>query len=92
MTKIAEKIKKRNKMSKYLEDILINEAIFSYLKKRLNFFSNENAIEEKWRKYSTHITRRWLNYLDNDQFEKLFSKKIEKNNLTENANSKKNYY
>ena len=80
---IMKEIKKRNKMTKYLEDIFINEAIDAFMKNRSILSLNENVIEEKWHKYSIYITRIWLNYLDNDQFKKVLSKKLEKIALSE---------
>ena len=81
----------RNKKSKYLETIFINRAIDTFYRYKPVLLTNENIIEKKWYKYSLNITRRWLNYLDNEKFNELFSKKLDEIFCSTDMKDEQNY-
>lgn len=69
-------IKKRTELTKYLEDVFVNDAAESFLKShRDNIFRTNILLNDKI-KYSTYFTRVWLNYMDNNQLGKMLSKKL----------------
>ena len=69
-------IKKRTELTKYLENVFANDAAESFLKSHKKNIYSKNLLMNDRIKYSSYFTRVWLNYLDNEQLGKIFSKKL----------------
>ena len=75
MNDIKFENKKRTELTKYLEDVFVNDAVESFLKShKKNKYSN-NLLKNDKLKFSSYFTRVWLNYQDNNQLDKIFLKK-----------------
>ena len=96
---IDKDIEKRNKLSKILEYSFINDAAKNFLNRHsianINSYKtlnenidNKNHFIDKWLKYSSSLTRVWLNYLDNREFEDLVSKKLKVENFSDTPHIK----
>lgn len=73
---IKENIKKRTDLTKHLEFIFHEEEVNIFLKKHKKLSLNKIYEDKNWVNYTSYFTRIWLNYLDESQFERIVSKKL----------------
>jgi len=73
---------KRIKLINFLEEIFIKEAIENFEKNNKRPVVNEEKIqlENNWLNYSSNFTRMWLNYLTDENLEKILSNKLNSQN------------
>jgi hypothetical protein len=82
-------IDNRVKIINLLETILIKEAIETFEKKKKNNLSEEekNEITQNWYMHSSIYTRMWLNYLTDENLEKVLSKKLNEQSIKGGINT-----
>jgi|GEM_PF-1405306 len=90
MKNYITEIKERADLTSYLEYAIIYNDYKNYIKTKKACPTSENIISKNWYKCSTYFTRIWLNYLDNDQFNKVLNKKITESIPPQLTKSKKN--
>ena len=76
MKDLKFEMKKRTNVTKCLEDILVSDAVESFLKSHNNNTYSNNLLLNDKIKFSSYFTRVWLNYMDNSQLGKILSKKL----------------
>jgi hypothetical protein len=74
MNDIKKEVKRRFKISKFLENIMADEAVENFNKNKSLIVKEKK--QKKYREYIQYFTRLWLNYLSKEQFEKLAAKKL----------------
>jgi hypothetical protein len=82
-------IDNRVKIINLLETILIKEAIETFERKKKNNLSEEekNEITQNWYIHSSIYTRMWLNYLTDENLEKVLSKKLNEQSIKGGINT-----
>ena len=86
MKSIKDDIKNRDKLTKYLEYIFIKKDYEAYNRNKSSANDPDKILDEKWYASTAKITRTWLNYLNNDQFNTILKKNI--NEKVNNKNTK----
>ena len=79
---------KRSKMIGFLETLLIKEAVDTFEKKKRRNLSEEEKedIAKNWYLHSSEFTRMWLNYLTDDNLEKVLARKLNEQNMNDGIN------
>jgi hypothetical protein len=81
-------LEKRIKLINFLEEIFIKEAIEDFEKNNKRPVVNEEKIQigNSWLNYTSNFTRMWLNYLTDENLEKILSNKLNSQNNNNGIN------
>jgi hypothetical protein len=79
---------KRIKLINFLEELFIKEAIEDFERNNKRPVVNEEKfkLENNWLNYSSNFTRMWLNYLTDENLEKILSNKLNSQNNNNGIN------